>query len=287
MSGVFELLKNAAAREQLGHGLLLVSPSTEAPSFVEGLRDLVSSLMCLNRTGRSTACGECDSCRAYKDSTVHEGMHPDLFWIKPEARSGYSVDQIKNLRTSLGLARSIGAERVIVIESAEELGGSGGASANALLKLLEEPRPKTRLLLLSSRPEGILPTIRSRCQIFRIPLKGNETSSSQLGADALQNWSALWTWIDRGFQGAEWALLTLPPDEDTYFKEREIATEELKNVFWESWGRARNVIPGLSLTQAHESLQWFENFEILLASFRSNGQGALQWSAFKSRARLG
>jgi len=286
MPGVFELLKNAALKEQLGHGLLLVSPSIEAPSFVDGLRDFVSYLMCVNHGGRSSACGDCDSCRAYKDSTVHEGMHPDLFWIRPEARSGYSVDQIKNLRTSLGLARSIGAERVIVIENAEDLGGGGGASANALLKLLEEPRPQTRLLLLSSRPEGILPTIRSRCQIFRVPLSSGETHSSQLAPDALQNWSPLWKWIERGFPGQDWPLLTLPPDEDSYFKEREIATEELKNVFWESWARARMVIPSQALGKAHETLEWFENFETLLASFRANGQGALQWSAFKSRARL-
>jgi len=286
---VFELLKKAALKQQLGHGLLLVSPAIDAKEFVESLRDFVAFLMCTQKNQPSPetqACGVCDSCGAFKDSLLHEGVHPDLFWIAPESKTGYSVDQIKDLRTSLGLARSIAAERVIVIENAEELGGSGGAAANALLKLLEEPRPGTRLLLLSDRPEGLLATIRSRCQLFRIPLATGKERRSPLAIESLENWAALWAWIDRGLPAQDWSVLALPPDEDTYFKERERANEELRGVFWEAWSRARSQLGKLELEAARETLHWFENFEQLLMSFRSHGQGALQWSAFKSRARV-
>ncbi|MEO5666627.1 MAG: hypothetical protein ABIR96_01075 [Bdellovibrionota bacterium] len=289
---VFDLLKKAALRDQLGHGLLLVSPSLETPVFREKLKDLVAFLMCTEKVSASGseeahACGRCESCQAFKNSRTHEGVHPDLFWISPETKTGYSVDQIKELKGSLGLARSIASERVVVIESAEDLGASGGAAANALLKLLEEPRPQTRLLLLSSRPEGVLPTIRSRCQSFRVPLPAGAVAASPLSPEALINWTPLWAWIATGFPTQEWSRLVLPPDTDSYFKEREIATEELRGVFWESWTRARDVVAALDVDHARKTLHWFESFETLLASFRFHGQGALQWSAFKSRAKMG
>jgi hypothetical protein len=213
-------------------------------------------------------------------------VHPDFFRLRPESKSGYAVDQIKELRGSLGLARSLATERVILIENAEELGGSGGAAANALLKLLEEPRPQTRLLLTSERPEGILATIRSRCQIFRIPLSSGETQASALDAEALQRWEPLWNWLEKGLSLHDWPFLGLPPDEDSFFKERERANEELRAVFWEAWVRSRSVLARLDLETARDCLRWFEAYQELLASFRYHGQGALQWSAFKSRARV-
>jgi DNA polymerase-3 subunit delta' len=285
---VFELLKRAATRDQLGHGLLLVSPSLSSPGFEKLLRDFVGFLMCSERTLEPApeACGRCESCVAFRDSATTEGVHPDLFRLRPESKSGYGVDQIKELRASLGLARSLAAERVIILENAEELGGGGGAAANALLKLLEEPRPNTRLLLTSERPEGILATIRSRCQLFRIPLPSDETPSSALDTDALERWTPLWNWLEKGLPLRDWPLLGLPPDEDSFFKEREQATEELRAVFWEAWMRSRSVLARLDLENARESLRWFEGFQELLSSFRYHGQGALQWSAFKSRARV-
>jgi DNA polymerase III subunit delta' len=285
---VFELLKRATTRDQLGHGLLLVSPSLSSVGFEKLLRDFVGFLMCSSRVQEPVpvACGRCESCIAFKDSEATEGVHPDLFRLRSDSKSGYSVDQIKELRSSLGLARSLAAERVIILENAEELGGGGGAAANALLKLLEEPRPNTRLLLMSERPEGILATIRSRCQLFRIPLPSGETQASALDSEALERWQPLWNWLEKGFAMRDWPFLGLPPDEDSFFKERERATEELRAVFWEAWMRSRSVLANLELDNARESLRWFDAFQELLSSFRYHGQGALQWSAFKSRARV-
>ena len=282
---VFELLKGAALKDQLGHGLLFVSPSLKSEAFSEGLKNFVAFVMCTQKEG-TQPCGNCDSCVAFHDSKNNEGVHPDLFWIRPESKTGYNVDQIKDLRTGMGLARGIAAEKIVVIEDAEDLGGGGGASANALLKLLEEPRPNTRLVLTSTRPEGILPTIRSRCQIFRIPLPAGEKAQSPLSPEALESWNPLWKWIDVGLPGLDWPLVSLPADLDTFFKEREHATEELRGVFLESWNRAREVLPRLDTLRSQETLHWFENFEKMLFSLKFHGQGALQWSAFKSRARV-
>jgi hypothetical protein len=285
---VFQLLKSAALKDQLGHGMLFVSPSLGAAGFVAGLEDFVAFLMCPRKQGAG-ACGRCESCLAFESARRDggRGLHPDLFWIRLESRSGYSVDQIKQLRGSMGLARSLAAEKIVVIEDAEELGNGGGASANALLKILEEPRPHTRLILTSARPEGVLPTIRSRCQLFRIPLPAGENASSALSPEAMDSWGELWSWIDKGLPKRDWPHLQLPADEDAFFKERDAAVEELQGVFSEAWVRSRPVLGRLDPQSSHASLHWFENFEKMLLSLRFHGQGALQWSAFKSRARVG
>lgn len=228
-------------------------------------------------------CQNCESCQAFEHAREHEGVHTDYIRLRPENKVGYSVDQIKELRGRLSLRRSIASERIIVLEDAEALSGGSGAPANALLKILEEPRPNTRLLLLSTRPEGILPTIRSRCQIFRIPQL--EELKSELDPEKLENWSALWQWIGRGAPERDWASLPLPANQDSFFKEREEALNELKAVFRESWARALPFLPQMPESSAQELLLWFEDFEECLYSLKSHGQTGLQWSAFKTRAK--
>src|SRR5437868_3547979 len=58
-----------------------------------------------------------------------------------------------------------GGRRVVIVDGAEEM---NAASANALLKILEEPPPRAILLLVCSAPGRLLPTIRSRCRRLRL-----------------------------------------------------------------------------------------------------------------------
>jgi len=68
-----------------------------------------------------------------------------------------------------------GAARVFLVEDADKL---NEASSNALLKTLEEPPPTSHLILMTSRPAALLPTIRSRCQAIRFsPLSIAETEA--------------------------------------------------------------------------------------------------------------
>lgn len=282
---VFSLLKKAHNKNQLGHGLLLVSHAPDSENFQKGLLNFCSYLLCVSTLKKSSlqSCGNCDSCLAFKNAQVYEGAHPDLFHLRPELKTGYSVDQIKDLRNRLSLKMSLSQLRVILIDQSETLSGSAGAPANALLKILEEPRPATQLILLSSRPEGLLATIRSRCQIFRIP--STEKNISLLSEDQLKDWSELWKWIEKGAQSNEWYSLTLPANKETFFKEREEAYLELKGVFAESWERASKIIGHLNDSAAAQLLTWFHDFEEFLYSLKSHGQAGLQWSSFKTRAK--
>lgn len=91
---------------------------------------------------------------------------PDLHWIFPEEeKRTISVEQVRDGIEAIGLKGFRGRDKVVVVEPAEAM---TAAAANALLKTLEEPTPRTFLLLVSHRPERLLPTIRSRCQSITV-----------------------------------------------------------------------------------------------------------------------
>ena len=99
------------------------------------------------------------------------GTHPDLRWLqrlwKDEGKAtqrlarNVTVDQVRAMQAVLQGRPSLGAARVVVIDSADDLEAGG---ANALLKSLEEPPVGAVFLLVSHTPGRLLPTIRSRCR---------------------------------------------------------------------------------------------------------------------------
>jgi DNA polymerase-3 subunit delta' len=99
--------------------------------------------------------------------------HPDLMVLErdePEgkARKSIPVDEARALPEFFSKSPGRAAYRVAIIDSADDLGAS---AANAVLKTLEEPPERGVLLLISSRPGALLPTIKSRCRrlVFAAP----------------------------------------------------------------------------------------------------------------------
>ncbi len=91
--------------------------------------------------------------------------YADFTWIEPlEGKQVISVEQIRQLNSALQLTSFHNNYKFVVIDQAHLLNQS---SSNALLKLLEEPHPKTLLVLLATHEEQLLPTIRSRCVVLR------------------------------------------------------------------------------------------------------------------------
>lgn len=76
-----------------------------------------------------------------------------------------SIDQVREITEFLKLASWGGHKRVVIINNAEDLNAQ---AANALLKTLEEPLGRALIFLISSRPQMLLPTIKSRCQIVNM-----------------------------------------------------------------------------------------------------------------------
>jgi DNA polymerase III subunit delta' len=141
---------------------------------------LAHTLLC-QQASTEGACGSCASCLWLK-----EGNHPDFRLITPEdemeeslskkksnKKTQISVSQVRQLSDFLSLSsHQTQGCRIILISPAETL---NLASANALLKMLEEPPVNTLFLLVASQPQRLLPTIISRCQVldFSIPQKAD------------------------------------------------------------------------------------------------------------------
>jgi DNA polymerase III subunit delta' len=102
-----------------------------------------------------SACGKCPSCRK-----LESGNHPDLHRVEPDGQF-IKIDQIRVLQKELGYRPYEAPRKACIIDAAERFNLSSG---NALLKTLEEPPGKAIIMLLTSSPESVLPTIRSRCQ---------------------------------------------------------------------------------------------------------------------------
>ena len=104
-------------------------------------------------------CGQCPSCHQ-----VHAGTHPDLLLVKPEGLS-YGVRQTRDLVLRAAGAPSGGRWQVVVFEDADR---ATEQAANALLKAIEEPPPRTVWLLCAPSAEELVTTIRSRCRLVTL-----------------------------------------------------------------------------------------------------------------------
>lgn len=113
-------------------------------------------LLCTNPQGNES-CGECRECQL-----LAAGTHPDLKVIQPVDSKEIKIDQIRETINFFSQTSQRGGYKIIIIEPAESLNIN---SANALLKVLEEPTDNTLLILVSHQPALLMATIRSRCHI--------------------------------------------------------------------------------------------------------------------------
>jgi len=113
--------------------------------------------------------------------------HPDLLVIRrpvdektKKAKSVIPVDQVRKTSGFFGKSAGAGGWRVCIVDSADEMNAN---SANALLKVLEEPPAKSLFLLVSHQPGRLLPTIRSRCRQLPMPALSSSAMDRVLGAN--------------------------------------------------------------------------------------------------------
>ncbi|HEU4768105.1 MAG TPA: DNA polymerase III subunit delta' [Pyrinomonadaceae bacterium] len=129
------------------------------------------------------ACGECGPCQRIgrlnypeRDDTDEWNQiiwtdHPDVGLVVAPRRV-LRVEQMRQIEKEANFRPFEGKARVFLIDEADKL---NDASANALLKVLEEPPRTSHLILITARPAMLLPTILSRCQVIRFaPLTPDE-----------------------------------------------------------------------------------------------------------------
>jgi len=160
--------RRALARGRLASTFLFVGPAgigkrTFALKLAQGL-------LC-DRLPEETLdpCGECPSCRQVAAGT-HPDVHvvarpPDKAFIPLKLLIGEDETRMREgLCYELGAKPYSGRHKIAIIDDADHLNKEG---ANCLLKTLEEPPPKSLLILIGTSEQRQLPTIRSRCQIVR------------------------------------------------------------------------------------------------------------------------
>ena len=118
-------------------------------------------------------CGECPSCRQ-----VRAGTHADLLLVQPQGLS-YGVRETRDLVLRAAGAPSGGRWRVVLFEDADRC---TEAAANALLKAIEEPAPRTVWLLCSPSAEDLVTTIRSRCRVIALRVPPAESVAAMLAS---------------------------------------------------------------------------------------------------------
>lgn len=153
-------LRQAWAANRLPHAILVQGADGLGKSSFAAW--LAAAVLCEKSVdGKLEVCSACTSC-----ALIKAGSHPDLHWVAPEEdKTQLSVDLVRAACEKLSKTSFRQGYKVAIIEPAHQM--TPGA-ANSVLKTLEEPSRGSLLVLLTSRPSGLLPTVRSRCQKLMI-----------------------------------------------------------------------------------------------------------------------
>ncbi|MFA6321876.1 MAG: DNA polymerase III subunit delta' [Candidatus Buchananbacteria bacterium] len=164
-SNIISFLQQELQKGQIAHAYLFVGPDNIGKTAVANF--LANSLVCrhLNNQEEFVPCGRCECCQQ-----INNQIHPDVYWLRRQTgdsgklNKNISVDQTRELMEKLSLCSFLNTYKVAIIESAQTL---NNASANSLLKTLEEPAPQTVLILLANNISDLPSTIASRCQVIK------------------------------------------------------------------------------------------------------------------------
>jgi DNA polymerase III subunit delta' len=170
-----EFLSKSINSKSLAHGLIFAGPQQVGKRAVA--RNLARILLCQE----GTACQTCIQCKALNVSANAD-------YIEIGSDEAIKIEEIRKLGYSLSLKPYAAAYKVAVIDNAENMTVE---AANALLKVLEEPKPHTILILITANPYKLLPTISSRAQKISFGLVAENDFAKLL--DGSQNLAAIKT----------------------------------------------------------------------------------------------
>ncbi len=138
----------AGAAHAMSHAWLITGPAGSGRS--NAAKAFAAALQC-----SEGGCGECQACR-----TALSGAHPDVTLMRTEELS-IGIDSVRDLVRRASMSPTLKRYQLIVIEDADRM---TDRAADALLKAIEEPAPRTVWILCAPTPEDVIITIRSRCR---------------------------------------------------------------------------------------------------------------------------
>jgi len=185
-SDVMRLALRLQREDRLPHAVLLETPSERG---IEELALYLARLMLCDAVDDVDTCGNCEACRMMSAGTYADFSRVTLETDEKtkKVRKNIIIDQVRDLIHELSLTRKYERPKIAVIYPADAM---NKASANALLKTLEEPAAQVLLVLLTRNPGRIPITLRSRCQNWSIHPPATEQSIEWLKARGLDEDSA-------------------------------------------------------------------------------------------------
>jgi DNA polymerase III delta' subunit len=164
------ILKQSVLKGRVAHAYLFYGP--EISCLAEAAQWLAQALNCPNFSVSEEPCGDCTSCQK-----ISKKIHPDVSICLPRgALRSIRIEQIRKIQQEASYKPFEGTAKVHIIQEADCLHPT---SANALLKILEEPPRSTFFILLTVQPEALFLTIRSRCQEIQFKLYAQDFSFKQ------------------------------------------------------------------------------------------------------------
>lgn len=255
-------------RTRLPHALLLKGPP--GIGKLDFAMNIAQSLLCEKPLERGFSCQACLSCHWFKQQA-----HPDFRLLQPDILSApeedkeggkkparqISVEQIRALSDFSNLSSHQGGYRIVLIHPAESMNRN---AANALLKTLEEPAERMLIILVSHKPQQLLPTILSRCLSLAVTVPPLAVSVAWLQQQGINDPTSLLA--QAGFapllalQGAEESKSST---EYRHFL-KEISQPAKLDVF--------TLADQLQRTEPARVIQWLQQWAYDLASMKLTGK---------------
>ena len=208
----FDRFVRILEQDQLNHAYLFSGffGSLEMAKF------LAKSLFCTDKVG-VLPCEKCRNCKL-----IEQGEFPDVTLIKP-VNQVIKTERIRELVGQFSQAGIESQQQVFIIEQADKMHPN---AANSLLKVIEEPQSEVYIFFLTSDEEKILPTIRSRTQIFHFKKQEEKLillleqmglvkkkaillaqfAQSRAEAEKLANQASFWTLVDESERLLTWLV---------------------------------------------------------------------------------
>jgi len=156
---LLELIGRATSRGTLPPSLIFAGPAGVGKRMAAVALAQLMNCLALDKTGGADACGACSSCKR-----IARGVHADVLMVEPGETGSIRIDQVRDAIERSAYRPFEGRRRVVIVDEADSLNAE---AQNALLKTLEEPPSASTFVLVTSRPDMLLPTVLSRCQRLR------------------------------------------------------------------------------------------------------------------------
>lgn len=216
---VLHYLNEGLKRERISPSLLFVGPDGVGKRLCA--IELAKCFSCEESlTGKESLprCGQCRPCRQIANNNhadflvMDRTLQATLIREKPETQTVIKIESVRHISKFLSLKPLESRRRVVIIDEAHKMNND---SANALLKILEEPPHQAQIVLIATNEHSLPPTVLSRCAILRFRAVPAQTISDWLEKEHAVSESKAIELADRACGSFEKALAIKDEDKPT------------------------------------------------------------------------